>query len=179
MPQLHNHLRSFLQSPRNWRYDMPSYWRSYISNVQPDYNAVSANLNCSQNTTIFPGRRAAPPLNAPPGSHIFRAFDGLRPNNVKVVIVGEDPYPDPTAATGRAFECGNLSHWPSPRQPPQMDRSMLRIMQHWAECRNRQSQGQYLVATHGKRRLISHLHSGYLNFAMPFTRPTPLSLFNH
>lgn len=33
---------------------------------------------------------------------------------VKVVIIGQDPYPQPGIATGRAFEVGNLQRWEEP-----------------------------------------------------------------
>lgn len=32
-------------------------------------------------------------------------------NNIKVVILGQDPYPQPGAATGRAFEVSGLNSW--------------------------------------------------------------------
>ena len=35
-------------------------------------------------------------------------------SSVKVVIVGQDPYPQPGAATGRAFEVGTLKSWNEP-----------------------------------------------------------------
>ena len=39
----------------------------------------------------------------PPGKHIFRAFDMLPFENVKVVILGQDPYHTPGAAMGLSF----------------------------------------------------------------------------
>jgi uracil-DNA glycosylase len=35
-------------------------------------------------------------------------------NSVKIVIVGQDPYPQPGVATGRAFEVGTLKSWSEP-----------------------------------------------------------------
>ena len=37
-------------------------------------------------------------------AHVFRAFDELEPDRVKAVVIGQDPYPHVTRATGRAFE---------------------------------------------------------------------------
>lgn len=34
--------------------------------------------------------------------------------SAKVIILGQDPYPQPGAATGRAFEVGNLQSWNQP-----------------------------------------------------------------
>lgn len=183
MPQLLQQLHAFLQSSPDWSSDMAPAWRSYISNVQPDYSAVNTNLSCSQNS-IFPGRKAAPPSSAPPGSHIFRAFDGLHPDDVKVVIIGDAPYHDAKVATGRAFECGNLEYWPSPQQSPKLQPSMYRIMQHWAAhwatFRNPQQRGQYLATGKtARKKLYDDLSSGYFTSATYPNSRTPLSLFQH
>ena len=37
--------------------------------------------------------------------------DGLAPEDVRCVILGQDPYPCPAFATGRAFEAGNVATW--------------------------------------------------------------------
>ena len=34
--------------------------------------------------------------------------------SAKIIILGQDPYPQPGAATGRAFEVGNLQSWQNP-----------------------------------------------------------------
>lgn len=46
-------------------------------------------------------------------SKILR-FSSVDINKVKVVIVGQDPYPQPNIATGRAFEVNNLTSWLHP-----------------------------------------------------------------
>ena len=43
----------------------------------------------------------------PNQSDIFNAFDGLRPRGVKVLIIGQDPYPDEAKAHGLAFSYNN------------------------------------------------------------------------
>lgn len=35
-------------------------------------------------------------------------------NTIRIIILGQDPYPRPGAATGRAFEVGNLRSWSEP-----------------------------------------------------------------
>ena len=42
---------------------------------------------------------------------MLRAFDGIAPGDVRCVILGQDPYPCPAFATGRAFEAGNVARW--------------------------------------------------------------------
>lgn len=41
-------------------------------------------------------------------------FLSINLSNVKVVILGQDPYPEKGAATGRAFEVGGLKSWDQP-----------------------------------------------------------------
>lgn len=43
----------------------------------------------------------------PEKKKIFNAFDGLRPQDVKVLIIGQDPYPKEGRADGLAFSFGN------------------------------------------------------------------------
>lgn len=43
----------------------------------------------------------------PNQSDIFNAFEGLKPQDVKVLIIGQDPYPDEAKAHGLAFSYNN------------------------------------------------------------------------
>lgn len=49
----------------------------------------------------------------PPLDKVLR-FTGMELSRVKIIILGQDPYPQPGAATGRAFEVGTLDCWRSP-----------------------------------------------------------------
>ncbi len=49
----------------------------------------------------------------PPSGKVLR-FLGLPLNEMKVVILGQDPYPTEGVATGRAFEVGGLQSWKAP-----------------------------------------------------------------
>jgi uracil-DNA glycosylase len=46
---------------------------------------------------------AETPVILPSGANVFRAFELLPPENVSVVIIGQDPYPNPDDAMGVAF----------------------------------------------------------------------------
>jgi uracil-DNA glycosylase len=48
------------------------------------------------------GKRFTPPL-----KQVFRAFEECPENNLKVIIIGQDPYPQLGVADGLAFSCGN------------------------------------------------------------------------
>ena len=50
-------------------------------------------------------------LGAPRFADTFRAFRGMRPQDVRAVVIGQDPYPDVAKATGLSFEQGNLRDW--------------------------------------------------------------------
>jgi uracil-DNA glycosylase len=98
---LENHLRVTLEE--GWDEAIPEDWRETFGNVRPAFNSPSR-------TPLVNGEftPAYPPLemNAN-GPHLFRAFRGLAPNQVRVVVVGQDPYPNQLSATGRSFEDWN------------------------------------------------------------------------
>ena len=60
---------------------------------------------------VLPARKGKHYPGAPKAAHIFRAFDDLAPKDVKVVVLGQDPYPCGAFSTGRAFEAGNVAEW--------------------------------------------------------------------
>ncbi len=49
----------------------------------------------------------------PSAEKVLRFFE-LPLHSAKVIILGQDPYPQPGAATGRAFEVGTLNSWNAP-----------------------------------------------------------------
>lgn len=51
------------------------------------------------------------PENFTPQKNNVLRFLKLDPVKIKVVILGQDPYPQPSIATGRAFEVKNLKSW--------------------------------------------------------------------
>lgn len=71
---------------------LPSDWLEFLSNS--DINNLLENIEISlpQNETIFP-----------PKEEIFAAFYETPVANVKVVLLGQDPYPTPDVAHGLSF----------------------------------------------------------------------------
>lgn len=51
------------------------------------------------------GKRITPPL-----KNVFRAFEECPVNTVRVVMIGQDPYPQFGVADGIAFSCGNTNY---------------------------------------------------------------------
>ncbi|MCP4319036.1 MAG: uracil-DNA glycosylase [Hyphomicrobiales bacterium] len=94
-----------------WQEDLPEPWQVVLSGTELGFNECDPDLELEHWEPIFPARRDRVFPGAPKGAHIFRAFDGIAPQDVRCVILGQDPYPEPDFATGRAFECGNVAAW--------------------------------------------------------------------
>ncbi len=94
-----------------WESDLDPAWRPILQGTQPNFAGVDAALVHEPWEPIFPQRREKYIPGAPSHAHIFRAFDGVAPEKVKVVVLGQDPYPHIARATGRSFEQGDLSAW--------------------------------------------------------------------
>lgn len=94
-----------------WRDDLDPAWLAAIGDAGPGYDRIDPALMLEAWEPVFPARRGRTYPGAPKGAHIFRAFDGIRPEDVRVVILGQDPYPCAAFATGRAFEAGNVARW--------------------------------------------------------------------
>ena len=94
-----------------WQADLAPEWRGVLDGVQLAFDAVDERLELHPWEPIFPSRRHSPLPSAPAGAHLFRAFDSLKPGDVRCVLVGQDPYPNIAFSTGRAFESGEHRHW--------------------------------------------------------------------
>ena len=103
MPQLRSEMRRYL---RGWKDGLSADWRTRLHGVAPALCLIPqshADTSLDQNAQIVPYRRDwRGPL---------YALDGLDPSDVNVVVLGNDPYPDPLRATGRSFEQGDLDSW--------------------------------------------------------------------
>ena len=100
MPSL---LDQLCQHLHGWRDELPTAWRAKLEGVQPDCTAIPSDALLCSGERIVPVRRN--------GRGVFYALEGIDPADVAVVVIGNDPYPDPCRATGRSFEQGNLTEW--------------------------------------------------------------------
>lgn len=75
----------------------PRAWRSTLD--QSLNGSVGLNLEEFLASEILSGRQIYPPLES-----VFKCLQVLSVTDVKVVILGQDPYHQPSQATGRAFE---------------------------------------------------------------------------
>ena len=106
--QLRAALRETLEG---WQEDVHQPWRDVIADAALGFEQVDATLELELWEPIFPARRGRAFPGAPEGAHMLRAFDNLPPEEVRCVILGQDPYPCPAFSTGRAFEAGNVARW--------------------------------------------------------------------
>jgi uracil-DNA glycosylase len=127
MPSLRHALGTYLD---NWRADVPAHWRPWFNGVEPDLSAVAPHLTLNPGEVIIPGRKGQLDPRAPKGSHLFRALDDCRPEDVRAVLLGQDPYPKVLRATGRSFEQGDLKAWDG-----DVAESLRRILQTLAQHR--------------------------------------------
>jgi uracil-DNA glycosylase len=146
-----------------WKKDLPAPWRAVLEDVDLNFEAVPSDLHFRSGDVIFPPRRHASIKDAPANAHIFRAFDGLKLQEVRAVILGQDPYPNVSWATGRAFEQGNLSDWPVEHKF--VADSLARIVQVLAYARTRKR--RYLAGYRAWEVLVQDIHRGKLNLEPP------------
>jgi uracil-DNA glycosylase len=94
-----------------WPDDLPLSWRDRLGSVQLGFDDMDPSLELEVWEPIFPVRKGKLFPGMPKGAHMLRAFEGIDPAKVRCVVLGQDPYPEPGFATGRAFECGNVARW--------------------------------------------------------------------
>ena len=75
---------------------LPADWSKELSDHGFDLNDLKALVPATFDSRVHPRRTA-----------VFRAFHLTRFNDVRVVILGQDPYPDPGKADGLAFSVPN------------------------------------------------------------------------
>lgn len=94
-----------------WQDDLPPVWRHALGRCELGFAQMDADLDLEIWEPIFPVRRGKHFPGMPKGTHMLRAYDDIAPDRVRCLLLGQDPYPEPGFATGRAFEAGNLASW--------------------------------------------------------------------
>jgi uracil-DNA glycosylase len=95
-----------------WKGDISDEWKALVADVELRFQDVDSSLTLDPWEPIFPTRKGNRFPGARSDAHIFRTLDAISPASVRVVVLGQDPYPNPSQATGRAFEQGDLDAWP-------------------------------------------------------------------
>ncbi len=142
----------------DWKEDLTLQWRKVLSPVELDFSSLTLDHEFGPDHIIVPAR-----------AQLLRAFDGTDPGGVRAVLLGQDPYPNPAWATGRAFEQGNLDEWPQERH--MVAHSLARIVQTLAYARSRRKEN--VAGDRGWSAVILDLRMGRLFL------PPPRELFDH
>ena len=142
-----------------WSGDLGPSWQAVVSGVDPGYDRIDPELTIEPWEPVFPARRGRIYPGAPKGAHILRAFDDIAPEDVRVVILGQDPYPCAAFATGRAFEPGNVASW---RELEKMfSKSVRTFMQLVAAART--GDAGYIGSTADWQRLVDDIEHGRID----------------
>lgn len=159
---LHGVMREVL---RDWQADLDPAWQGVLAEAAPDFAAIDPALELEAWEPVFPVRRGKVLLGGPKGGHMLRAFDGIAPHDVRCVVLGQDPYPDPTFSTGRAFEAGNVAEW---RELEKMFSVSVRtFLQQIVGART--GEAGYARTTKDWYRVLGEIESGHLTFETPAT----------
>jgi uracil-DNA glycosylase len=142
-----------------WREDLDPEWRAAVNGSELGFDAIDPALTLEPWEPVFPARKSRVFPGAPRGSHIFRAFDGIKPEDVRVVVLGQDPYPCTAFSTGRAFEAGNVADW---RELEKMFSVSVRTyMQLIAAART--GEQSYAASTAAWKKLVADIEAGRID----------------
>lgn len=121
------HVRAALSwHVREWRAGLNPVWQTVVHEWAAELAGNATPL--WGGPVIFPPVQNADGL--PSGSrHLFKAFDDLAPRDVRVVFLGQDPYPLEARATGRSFEPGDIESFDDPNVAVSLQRLLCRMIQ--------------------------------------------------
>jgi uracil-DNA glycosylase len=146
-----------------WESDLPARWRKVLSGTELNWNSPTLDCDLAPGEIVLPSRKRKHLPNTREDAHMFRAFDNTDPDQVRAVILGQDPYPNPAWATGRAFEQGDLTTWPD--DPRQVAASLRRIVLAIAAARTEDA--SYTANDRAWRKLIADARRGLVALESP------------
>lgn len=161
MAKLHDLLRNKYKA---WRDDVPASWKPPLQGIEPDFAGVPTNTSIAASVPIIPRLKSDPIPGAPAGAGALRALDRVTFHNVRVVVMGQDPYPRKRQATGRAFEQGGWVRWDATSDQAKVPASFRRIIQRLAQ--HRTGNNAYLT---GWNKVTTGVANGVLTLAPPRT----------
>lgn len=95
----------------NWSNNYAPTWSAVLNGVSPSASGIPASLQVPTQVPLIPLPHNFSSSPAANQFHTMRALDRVRPSDVRVVVLGQDPYPRRRQATGRAFEQGDFTYW--------------------------------------------------------------------
>ena len=149
----------------DWRDDLSPKWHTVLAGVSPNALGVLDTLTFATTEPIYPTRRNVVLAGARADAHVFRAFDGVDPSQVRCVLIGQDPYPALSRATGRSFEQGDLNAWVSKASSVASSlRVLLRML---------------VAARTGDATVLKMTWSNFVKFTATIQLESPRDLFDH
>lgn len=103
-------LKDFMRSElADWQGDLSPAWQTFFRGVELDFDKLPADHRMEGGGLLMPPRwnRTSSRTTA----NVFRAFADMEPDEVRVLVIGQDPYPQVGRATGRSFEDGLFVAW--------------------------------------------------------------------
>ncbi|MBL1240253.1 MAG: uracil-DNA glycosylase [OCS116 cluster bacterium] len=152
------------QTLEGWQLDLPPSWLPMLKNVDLGFDDCDQGLEIEYWEPIFPSRRKSVFPGEPNGAHIFAAFDDISPDYVTCVILGQDPYPEPGFATGRAFEAGNIVEW---REMNKMFSKSMRVLTQQI-CASRTGNANYARSFEDWPGLLTDIENQKFEFEPPY-----------
>lgn len=118
MIALRNHFRAYFEdNVEHWRGALPHQWARFLVDCpSPNIDEIPAHVEVDDRCVIYPSFRPGTYPDARPDAHLMRALEGLDPEAVTVLVLGQDPYLQVAQATGRSFEDGQ---WRNGQDAPQ------------------------------------------------------------
>jgi hypothetical protein len=138
-----------------WRDDLSPAWQHLLGDAAPALSAVPTTLQYDPEAAPIRPSRGVRHRFERDDAHTFLALRAVEPHAVRVVIVGQDPYPTLGSATGRSFDDGRLRTWDEPGRAPAM--SLKRIVQVLAVAR---TGDPTWAAPDGWKRLVAAARAG-------------------
>lgn len=146
-----------------WIEDIDPAWRPIVEGVRLGFDDIDPDLMLEPWEPIFPARRGRVFPGQPKGAHMLRGFDGVDPDKVRCVILGQDPYPSADFATGRAFEAGGVARW---RELEKMFSHSVRTFMQQV-CAERMGKPDYADRVTTWARLIDDIEAGVIPLESP------------
>lgn len=163
MPKVYDLLKNHYAA---WRSELPASWKTPLKTVDPDLVGVPTKETVGATVPIIPRLKSDPIPGGPPGAGALRALDRVAFPKVRVVLMGQDPYPRKRQATGRAFEPGSWVSWDATglaAVPASFQKFIQRLAEH------RTGDAKYLA---NWSNVTADVNSGAL------TLPSPTQLFD-
>ena len=93
-------LSALMEILTDWPDDLPTEWRDACGEMEPGLGNADPQLDPEFSEPVFPVHPGRNFPGLPVGAHILQSFEGIRPHQVRGVILGQASYPSPPIRSG-------------------------------------------------------------------------------